>query len=359
MSENHDFDALKQLKTNIWHGDRKYKFNTGIDEDTIHQNEKAYGIKLTESYINFLKLCNGGMILEYDIEYYTDMLDDEPDGPKWSSFYFYKLDEVLDHYVGFYYDYSFVGDNFSGIYPIIPICKIPGPDVGYLLICSEKGLTEESPVFFYLADNSNNKCIRVADNFNSFLKWYLQSKGFPKLDINNQGQSLEDFLKENKILEIASNETSKEGIERLNSFIELFPNDAWSYCERANLEVKLGANKTALMDFNKAINLMDDEPFFYNCRGNLHLQHGNPRKALIDIDTAVNMEPGDKLYLTSRAEVFLKLGKLKEALADCNAVLEQDYVYFTALSIRYEVYKALGEDDLAQKDSDLIDDLMR
>lgn len=359
MSEKPDFDALKKLKSNIWHGERKFKFNAGIDEDTIQQNTKAYGIKFTESYINFLKLCDGGMILEYNIEYYTDMLDDEPDGPKWSSYYFYSLTEVLDNYVSFSIDYLMVGDNFSGIYPLIPICKIPGPYEGYLLICSEKGLDKLSPVFYYLADNSEKRCVKIADNFNSFLNWHLESKGFPKIDINSPGQSIKNFLKENNILDIASSETNEEGVDRINSFLELFPQDAWSYCERANLEVKLGEYKTALKDFNKAINLMDDEPFFYNCRGDLHLQHGNPRKALIDMDIAVNMDPSDKIYLASRAETFLKLGKLKEALADCNAVLEQDYLYFTALSIRYQVYKSMGEDELAQADSDLLDDLMR
>lgn len=359
MTVKADFDAIAKLKTKLRQGDSKYNFNAGIEKETILLNENAYGIKLSKSYISFLELCNGGMILENHIEYYTDMLDDEPDGPRWSSYYFYSLNEVLDNYVGFSIDYLFVGDDFSGIYPIIPICKIPGPYDGYLLICSEKGINRVSPVFYYLANNKNSKCIKIADDFNSFLKWHLHSNGFPNIDLNNQSQSIEDFIKENKLLVIAASETSEEGVERLNSFLELFPNDAWSYCERANFEVKLGAYKTALQDFNKAINLMDDEPFFYNCRGDLHLQHGNPRKALIDIDIAVNMEPGDKLYLTSRAEVFFKLGKLNEALADCNAVLEQDYAYFTALSIRCEVYKAMGEDELAQKDSDLIDDLMR
>jgi len=359
MSEKSDFDAIVKLKTNIWHGDSKFNFKAGIEEDTIQLNAKAYGIKFTESYINFLKLCNGGMILEYNIEYYTDMLDDEPDGPKWSSYYFYSLEEVLDNHVGFSFDNTLVGENFSGIYPIIPICKIPGPDTGYLLICSEKGLDKESPVFYYLADNSEKRCVKIADNFNSFLNWHLVSKGFPKIDINSPGQSIKDFFKENNVLDIAASETNEEGIDRINSFLQLFPQDAWSYCERANLEVKLGQYKTALNDFNKAIYLMDDEAFFYNCRGELHLQHGNPRKALIDMDIAVNMSPSDNLYLTSRAETFLKLGKLAEALADCNAVLEKDNLYFTALSIRYQVYKSMGEDELAQADSDLLDDLMR
>ncbi|PLX04715.1 MAG: hypothetical protein C0595_01875 [Marinilabiliales bacterium] len=358
MSESLDFDAIRKLKTNIGQGDGKYNFNSGIDEDTILLNEKAYGIKLSKSYISFLKLCNGGMILENHIEYYTDMLDDEPDGPKWSSYYFYSLDEVLDNYVGFSIDYLFVGEDFRGIYPIIPICKIPGPYEGHLLIFSEKGMNTISPVFYYLANNKYSRCIKIADNFNSFLNWHLENEGFPKIDRNTTGKSIEDFLKEKNILDIAASETNKEGVDRINSFLKLYPHDAWSYCERANLEVKLGEHKAALKDFNKAINLMDDEPFFYNCRGELHLQHGNPRKALIDMDIAVNMEPSDKLYLTSRAETFLKLGKLKEALADCNAVLEQDHQYFSALSIRFQVYKSMGEDELAQADSDLIDDLL-
>ncbi|PLX05509.1 MAG: hypothetical protein C0598_14510 [Marinilabiliales bacterium] len=357
MNADKHFDSFKSLKSKIWQANRKYQFNAGIEDVKLNLKTKAYGLELPESYKEFLNLCDGGMILEYEPEYYTDMTDDEPDGPKWSSFYFYPLEEVLDNYVGLSYDSYLVGNNFSGIYPIIPICRTPGPHHGQLVIISQRGLKTESPVFF--CSPNKKKCVLISDNFNSFLKWYLDSDGFPKIDINVPNIQIEEFIKENNIIENAESESAKEGIERINSFLELFPNDAWSYCERANLNVKITEYKNALKDFNTAIELMDDEAFFYNCRGELLLNHGNARKALIDLDIAVNMDPEVNMYLSSRAKAFYKLGKLNEALKDCNAVLEKDYTDIVTLSIRFDVYKAMGEDDLAQVDSDLLDDLIR
>jgi Tfp pilus assembly protein PilF len=87
------------------------------------------------------------------------------------------------------------------------------------------------------------------------------------------------------------------------------------------------------------------------------LNYGSARKALIDLDIAVKLEPQDSLYPSTRAFCFLQLGKLQEALNDCNMVLERDRMYKSALLTRCSVYRAMGEQDKANADAELLEEI--
>lgn len=335
----------------------RYNFNSSIPLAEIETFEKAYGLVLSDSYKQFLHVCNGGMILEYDPSYFIDMTDWEPDGPKKSSFYFFDLTDLLRAYKDARLDDWLLSGSFSGIYPIIPICHTPKGDLIYMV--SGKGLDQESPVFASNYHEGEYTCYKVAPDFNTFLGFYLNMEGFPALLPDDVAPSWKEFVKKNRIVEIASKkETYLESIERSTANLQLFPEDEWTYCERGNSYLFNDQPKEALADFNKAIALSEKEGFFYHCRGDLILDFGNPRKALIDLDIAVNIEPENLLFRTRRADAFLKLNKLKRALSDCNIVLEYEAQYKLALSTRIEIYKALGEHDKAAADYDLLNTIM-
>lgn len=351
------FSNIKKLEEKLRLNTPKYNFNRHLDLDYIETNERALGFKLSKSYKHFIERFNGGMILEEPESYYIDMLEDEPDGPKLSSFYFYTFDEALEQYRELQLDDWFVVGS-KGIYPIIPICR--RPDGGFLFMISVKGLQNESPVFASSENPADESCPQIASDFNTFLGMYIESNGFPSIQADNTKASCMDYLKENKVLKIARMELSyEEALEQADAKLKLDPDDAWAYCERGDAHLNNGYRKLALNDFNKAIEFDGDQSFFYYCRGDLILQYGSARKALIDLDTAVGLRPGDLLYLNGRARAFLKLGKIKKALADCNDVLNQDGINTLALMTRFNIYKAMGEDEKANADSALLDDLFR
>lgn len=332
----------------------KFKFNSTIPIADIEIFEKAYGLVLSDSYKQFLHVCNGGMILEYEESFYIDMTDWEPDGPKNSSFYFFNLTDLLHAFNDARRDKWLLKDSFEGIYPIIPICHTPQGNL--LFMVSEKGLTNASPVFASYYKEGQYTCTKVAPDFNTFLGYYLDMNGFPALLPDDTEPSWEIFMKKNKIDDIASKkENYEESILRSTANLQLFPKDEWTYCERGNAYLYNKQPKKALADFNKAIKLNEKEAFFYHCRGDLILEYGSPRKALIDLDQAVKMEPENKFFRTGRANAFLKLHKLKRALKDCNAILEQDNAYKLALRTRIQVFRELGENDKAEADSTFLD----
>ncbi len=348
------FPNLKILEKKVWQGTEKYNFNARLEEGLLETYEKAYGFVLPESYKQFMERFNGGMLLEHSQSFYIDMLEWEPDGQKWSSFYFYKLDEMIEKFRDQRLDNFLVGIDFSGNYPIIPICRMPGWESnGFLFLFSNKGIEKESPVFLA----GENVCGKISDNFHEFIGWLLEYEGFPPVEKVLHTTSCIDFMKENKIRKIATSETFEEEIERHAAYLSLFPNDEWTYCERGNSYVYKGMPQEALDDFNKAIDIDNKNAFFYHCRGDLLLKHASPRKALIDMDIAVKLEPENKMFLTGRADALVKLGKLKKALIDCNKVLGMDANFRLALYTRKDIYEALGEDEKAKVDADLLDNL--
>jgi len=359
------FSNIKRLKKKEENKTPKFNFNTGIARDKIELFEKAFGVVMPESYKQFLEKYNGGMILEEEKSYYEDMTDWEPDGPKYSSFYLFALDELQAKYIETTTEDWLLDGYIKGNYPFIPICTTPKQ--GLIFVISQKGLENESPVFINYDKSDSSTCTKIADNFNTFLGYYIEADGFPALlpaDIEPKWQT---FMNKYNILDIAK--SNEEIIERNTAYLQLFPDSGWSLNERGISYRSLGQRQLALEDFNKSIEINNKQSFFYYCRGDLILDYGSPRKALIDYDIAsprkalidydiaVKLEPGNNLFLSGRADALQKLGKLNKALADCNKILDEDNEYTLALYVRERVYKAMGEDELAQVDSDLIDEL--
>ncbi len=347
---------INKLKEKRIKGSSKFNFNTRLNTNKINAFETAYGILFPDSYKQFMEEFNGGMFLEYEQSYYIDMTDWEPDGPKWSSFYFYTLEELQEEYIALSFECNLISDDVMDSFPLIPICNTPNQET--IMLVSQNGLSNESPVFISNDISDMSTYVQIDENFGSFLGKIIDHEGFPNIKVEPGSQLLSIFIYDSGILNTINKEiTDDEKIIRSSAMMILNPKNGWNYYERGSANENKGLIDKALEDYNKAIKLEDDEPLFYYCRGNLILTHGSPRKALIDMDIAVKQEPNNNFYRYGRANTFLKLGKLPEALADCNFIIEIDDIYEPALSVRYQVYKAMGEDDLAQKDADLLNDL--
>lgn len=353
---NNTFPNIKKLEEKVRQGTPKYDFNARLDLDVIETFEKAYGIVLPESYKQFLERFNGGLVSRWESASYVDMTEFEPDHPSRDSFKLFSLEELIDKYTSLRLDDWLMGKDFFGTYPIIPICRTPKQEILFTL--SNKDLSDESPVFASYQESGKYTCIKVAADFNHFLGFYIESEGFPALLPDDVDPSFSLYMKEKKILSIASEKPGyEEKVRRSTALIKMDPNDSWSYCTRGNANLYKGETKWALADFNRAVEIDSEESFFYHCRGDLLMHYGSTRKALIDMDIAVKLDPDNKMFLVGRADALVKLGKYKKALIDCNKVLDVDRKFELALYTRVRIYEALGEDEKAKADSDLLDEL--
>jgi len=351
------FSSINKLQKKRRLGSSRFNFNAQLDMGEIETFEKAYALEFSDSYKQFMSAFNGGMMLEFDQSCYMDMTDWEPDGPKWSSFYFHTLDELGDQYSDLKSESGMFGKDYMGIFPIIPICSTPKQET--IMVLSQKGLSKESPVFISNDVSDMNTYIQIYDNFHELLNDIVDHDGFPDIKIEPGSQLMSIFIYDSGITKTEDKEeTTHEVIERTSAFIKLNPKSSWSYCDRGNAYLENGQRKNALSDYNKAIEMNNEESFFYYLRGKILLNYGSKRKALIDLDIAAKLDPDNLLFTTHRADALHQLGKLDKALIDCNMVLEKDYTYILALNVRYKVYGSMGKDELAQADLNYINELI-
>jgi tetratricopeptide (TPR) repeat protein len=352
------FPALDFLQYRLKEGADRYRFWPGVAEEKIDLLETAYRIVFPPSHREFLQTCNGGMITPEPASYYQDMTDEEPDGPIDSSFCLFSLDQIHEHYEELMLDDWLMGEEVEGFYPypIIPIGQ--SPDKRLLLVFSQPGFEKESPVYISLEDEMG--CAEVSESFAEFLKLYLKNMGLPPLPDQDEDGKGSYRLSVHEMLVIAEDEEHPEqAIERYHALIQLFPDDAWYYSQRGLAYQALEQRQKALKDFNQAIRMDGNKAFYRYCRGDLLLSYGSPRQALIDLDLAVRLEPGNKLYHYLRASAFFALERYPEALEDCHAALRIAPLYVIALELRLRIYRLLGEEELAQIDAQMLDDLER
>jgi len=344
---------LKELCREFSYRDR---FNPPPSDELLDSIEAALGIFLPHNYRDFIRTFNGGMFLEYDESYYTDMTDWEPDGPKSSNYYFYSLEEIVDEYHVIRYSSQIISMDLMDVSPIIPICRTPNQEIIALL--TQKDMKIESPVFVIKDIEDMSTYYTLHSSFLDFFENYLNNKCLPDLGKYETNNPMSTFIYDNGLHFLwLKEEELNEKIFRLNEMIKLRPEESIYYCNRGQAHLDAGERKKALIDYNKAIELDPESSFARYCRGDLLYEYGSSRKALIDMDIAVKLTDNDNFYLTGRAKIFLKLNKLKRALDDCNKVLDNDDRDILALSTRSRVYAALGEHEKADADNAKLEEL--
>ena len=332
------------------------KFNPPPDIELLDNIEAALGIFLPHTYRDFIRKFNGGMLLEHDESYYIDMTDWEPDGPKYSNYYFFSLDELVEKYEEIRYSSQILTVDLLDVSPIIPICSTPDQEIIALL--TQKGMKIESPVFVIKDIEDMSTYYMINNSFIDFLDHYINENGLPDLGKYETNKPMSMFIHDKGLhFQWLKEEPSNEKLYRLSSMIKIQPKESIYYCNRGIAFLDLGERQKALIDFNTAIELDPESSFARYCRGDLLYEYGSARKALIDMDIAVKLTDNDNFYLAGRAKIFLKLNKLNKALADCNKILESDDTDILALSTRCRVYGAMGEHEKADADNSKLEEL--
>ena len=86
--------------------------------------------------------------------------------------------------------------------------------------------------------------------------------------------------------------------------------------DRGVANSRLGRHKAALDDFNRAVQLFPEYAPVYNNRANTLLSLGLTEEAIKDLNRAIALAPGYAAAYNNRASALLKLGRLAEAVLD-------------------------------------------
>lgn len=126
-----------------------------------------------------------------------------------------------------------------------------------------------------------------------------------------------------KYFEMAFGGTNdQKKIEFYTKAIELNPNYALAYHNRANVYNELKERQKALTDYNKAIELNPDYANSYNNRGTVYEKLGETDKAIADYNKAIEINPNLANGYNNRGIIFDKLNINDKALYDYNKAIE-------------------------------------
>jgi len=139
-------------------------------------------------------------------------------------------------------------------------------------------------------------------------------------------------------------------IDRYTRTIELKPDFADAYNNRAMMYGQKGDHARAIQDSTRAIELDPGYHEAYNNRGNAHVGMGNPIEAIRDYTRAIELKQDFVQAYLNRANACVTVGDLNQAIRDCSRVIELRPNFAQAYVIRGAAYGRQRDYDRAIRD---------
>ena len=144
----------------------------------------------------------------------------------------------------------------------------------------------------------------------------------------------------------------RESIACFDAALELNPNLADAYLNRATVNLSLGHHKEAITDCDNALKLNPDFVVAYINRAVAKFFLGEAEDALDDYNAALKLNPNYAIAYTNRAAANLSLEHFEETIADCDSALELDPNLVQSYVCRATAKLALEQDEAALADYD-------
>jgi tetratricopeptide (TPR) repeat protein len=145
-----------------------------------------------------------------------------------------------------------------------------------------------------------------------------------------------------------------EGIVFYSRAIDLRPDEAWRYGDRAILYREIDDNEAAMADLETAI-MLDPEMAWYHIEEGITLRDGFGEidAALNSFEQAMEIDPEDSEPYAERARTYSDyLGDYEAAIADVDSAIEIDPGEGWLFTLRAEIFQNMG--DIAAAEADLI-----
>ena len=152
---------------------------------------------------------------------------------------------------------------------------------------------------------------------------------------------------------LSSNEDVDKALFSYDRAIQLKPDMAVAYYNRANAKRRLRRHEDAIADFDIAIQLKPDMVEAYSNRGNVKGRLGQHEDAIADIDIAIQLSPDRAEAYSNRGNVKHGMGHHEDAIADFDIAIKLDPDIAEAYSNRGISKSELGQHEDAIADFDI------
>lgn len=139
----------------------------------------------------------------------------------------------------------------------------------------------------------------------------------------------------------------KTKIDFYNRAIELYPEYALAYHNRAIAYGELKENEMALSDYEKAIEFNPEYANSYNNRGTIYKEMNDPEKAIRDYNKAIELNPDLANAYNNRGIIYDQLNQNENAMYDYNKAIELNPSNAKAYVNRGNLFYKTGEKEKA------------
>ncbi|HEV2707555.1 MAG TPA: tetratricopeptide repeat protein [Pyrinomonadaceae bacterium] len=141
-----------------------------------------------------------------------------------------------------------------------------------------------------------------------------------------------------------------DAIEDYNRLLELNPDDAMAYFNRAIAYCDKGDYELALADCDRVLNLKSDYAEAFFLRGSLFSERGEYARAIADFDRTLALRRNDAVAYSLRGDAYTMLGDLNHAIADYSETIRLKPGAVLAFYNRGKNYAQKGEQENALAD---------
>jgi tetratricopeptide (TPR) repeat protein len=180
-------------------------------------------------------------------------------------------------------------------------------------------------------------------------KYNSELKHNPNNEVAKKGKSL---VLNNKAVAVASKNKLEEAIRLLNQAIELNPNNAVFYANKAEYFSKLGKYNDSIDCASKALEIDANSQsakslLILNLTNQYtgDMQKGKHEEALEKINRALEFKPNDKNILYNKAANLFNLSRLTEALECADKSSSMDDKFANPKSLKAIIYNQLSLED--------------
>jgi tetratricopeptide (TPR) repeat protein len=169
---------------------------------------------------------------------------------------------------------------------------------------------------FVLADAYTN----AGDN------WVLNDKNnplniHPKIKLLDKNHLLATIFGSRGTYYILSGKP-KDAVAACTRALDLDPNSAPAYCNRANALSNLGKVNEAISDLSKAIDIDPKNAVAYCGRGTNYRRAGKLNEAISDFSKAIEINPKLFMAYLNRSAAYIRADQPDKAISDCDKAIE-------------------------------------
>lgn len=196
-------------------------------------------------------------------------------------------------------------------------------DKDIMMFFAEKAIDADSD--FFLGYIAMGCALYIKGNINNAIANYNKAIDL-KPDNASAYKNRADAWKETKDIE--------KSLADYNKAIALNPDYAYAYNSRANLWNKKGDYEKAIIDYNKAIDLKPYNAYLYYNRGFTRYENGDYEKALEDYSKSIDLKSDYAVTYNSRGNIWFKKGNFEKAIEDYDKAIELKPDHFEAYNNR-------------------------